>query len=301
MKIGIAGTGAVGSVFGGLLSQAGHDVVFLARGENLEVMKKSGLEIHGEEHSFIINDTFTNDISMFEDVDLVIISVKSNDTESIALQLKDILNKNALLLTMQNGVDNEEVLSNIFGSDRVLSAATYIQAQSVKPGLVNQQGRIKLLFGALTSNTQHECLQIVKAFKEAGVDTKHVPDIMYHKWKKYLWNVTFNPLSAISLTRVGDILEDQYLHSTAEEVCLEAINVARSIGIDVDVDKTKEQIFKNARFAKDHQTSMLQDRLQNKQMEVDSMSGYVVKKGKELGIETPVLKTIHNLLKYVNG
>lgn len=300
MKIGVAGAGAVGSVFGGLLSNAGYEVVFMARGEHLKAMKEFGLILEGRKETYKINKEFIAEPSGFSDVDVILFCFKSNDTRERALELKRVIKPETVIVTLQNGVDNEEVLSEIFGKERVISAASYVQAKVSSPGNVKQEGRIKLEIGELHENSYNSCANIVEMFRESKIDIKHVDNIMEHKWKKLLWNVTFNPLSATMQVRVGEILEDSNLYEIANNVCIESIRVAKKLGIPLDAEKTLTTIFDNATYAREHQTSMLQDRIQNKKMEVESMCGFIVKKGEEQNVSTPTLTTIYNMLTFIN-
>jgi 2-dehydropantoate 2-reductase len=301
MKIGVVGTGAVGGYFGGLLQRVGNEVVFLARGRNFEVMKKDGLLIISEKESFKVHQYFTDQLSYFRDVDLALICLKSNTTKEVAEKLLPILKKDAWLLTLQNGVDNEEVLSDIFGANRVISAAVYIQASVLKEGVVKQIGRPpRLVIGAVDVRNQDVAEEIASLFNKANIQTFVSEHIMEVKWKKLLWNVTFNPLSALLKISVGNILEHPQLYQTAQTICKEAISVAQQVGMKIDDNFTKE-ILERGNFAKDHKTSMLQDRLRGKRMEIESICGHIVKKGKEFQVETPVLETIYRLLKYIDS
>lgn len=300
MRIGIAGAGAVGCLFGGLLQQAGHHVTFLARGNHLEALKTNGLMIAGEGEVLHINRIFTDKISSLSECELILFCVKSNDTKSMAKQLLPFLKKNARILTMQNGVDNEELLCEIFGSHRVLSAATYVQAFLEAPGKVRQQGRVKLVIGELDNLTTKECLAVVQAFQQANIDTGQSHRILERKWKKLLWNITFNPLSAIVNARVGQVLDDEYLRKTAACIAKESIEVATHAGISIDFEETFSQIFKNAEHARTHQTSMLQDRLQGKRMEVEAICGFISRKGQTLSVPTPTINTVYRLLKFLD-
>ena len=192
------------------------------------------------------------------------------------------------------GVDNEEILCDTFGSHRVLSAATYVQAFLEAPG------KVKLLLGELDNITVNACLAVVETFQQVGINTKHVHNILEKKWKKLLWNITFNPLSAIVNAQVGQVLDDVYLNKTAACIAKEAIEVAIQIGIPIDFEQTFSQIFKNAENARTHQTSMLQDRLQGKRMEIETMCGFVAKKGAVLDVPTPTINTVYRLLKFLD-
>lgn len=299
MKIGVAGAGAVGCYFGGKLYEAGHMVTFLARGEHLNAMSQQGLAIQEEGKHFLVDGIFTNDVTALADVDLVLFCVKSNDTKEMAEQLEAVLKEKALVMTMQNGVENEEFLIDAFGADRVLSAVTYIQAAVYEPGKVRQQGRVKLVIGDLDPSTDNKS-GVISLVQEAGVDAVPSGNILAKKWNKLLWNATFNPLSALSGARVGEILDDAQLRKTAETICREVIGVAIHKGVSVDAEATVSQIFSRAELARQHRTSMLQDRLRGKRMEVEAMCGYITKQGALYGLKTPAMQSIYSALNFVN-
>lgn len=299
MKIGVVGSGAVGGYFGSYLSKAGHEVTFLARGENLETMKRNGgISVESIEGDFTATGTFTDRYDSLSDSDLILFCVKATATKEVATQLATILKKDTYILTLQNGVDNEEVLRELFGVERILSAATYIQAYMKEPGVVKQiENPTKLVIGAITSEGDLPIVKEVSTImNSAGIICHVSSNILKVKWKKLLWNVTFNPLSALVEGKVGDILDDDGLRITAERVCREAISVARKMGIPLE-DTLASQLIEKSEPARHHETSMLQDKRNGKPMEIESICGYVVRKGKELGVDTPVIETIYSLLK----
>lgn len=298
MKIGILGTGAVGGYYGGHLARAGHDVIFFARGENLSILKEKGLKIESEVGNFHVHSRFTDDYQTFSSVDLLLFCVKSNATKEVAERLLPILGKESLILTLQNGVDNEEVLANLYGEKRILSAAAYIQATVKEPGVVKQIGvPPRLVIGALDESLAYKVEEIASLFNGANAETLTSSNIVEMKWKKLLWNVTFNPLTALIESKVGAIFDDEGLYITAKSICKEAIAVARKAGFAID-ENYDEVVFKQGQFARHHHTSMLQDRLNGKAIELESICGYIVKKAKQLKVNIPVLETIYLLLKY---
>lgn len=298
MRIGIAGTGAVGGYIGGLLRKAGNEVVFLARGNNLRTLREKGLRIDGEVEKFTISETFTDQYEAFSNVDLLLLCVKSNATNEVAKNLKPILKEECLILTLQNGVDNEEILLAEFGENRILSAATYIQVGVKEPGVVTQIGiSPRLVFGALDNSLKEKVNEISSLFNSAGIITNTSSKILEMKWKKLIWNVTFNPLTALIESPIGAIYDDKGLNQIATHICKEGIAVARKLGFTIE-DNYFEQIMAQGQMARKHQTSMLQDRLAGKRMELESICGYIVKKGKQLKVETPVLETIYHILSY---
>jgi 2-dehydropantoate 2-reductase len=298
MKIGIAGTGAVGGYFGARLKKEGNEVVFLARGKSLERMREKGLTIKSEMENFTVNEFFSDSYESFSDVDLVLFCVKATSTTEVAGNLKPFLKETCMIMTLQNGVDNEEILAAIFGKQRILSAAAYIQANVVEPGVVKQIGvPPKLVIGGFDSSSTEKITEIVALFNAAAIETYPSGNIIRMKWKKLMWNVTFNPLSALIGVKVGAVFDDEGLRLTAIKICQEAIAVAKAAGVDVDEDFYKT-VMAQGQFAREHQTSMLQDKLSGKAIELESICGYIIKKGKELNVGTPVLETIYHLLSY---
>jgi 2-dehydropantoate 2-reductase len=297
VKIGVVGTGAVGGYFGACLSRGGNEVVFHARGANLAKLKSDGLVVESAQGDFTATGVFTDCYDEMADADLVLFCVKATASEAVARQLAPVLKHDALVLTLQNGVDNEEILASFFGKGRILSAASYIQAQLREPGMVKQIGiPPRLVIGALDLERKEEVLKTASLLNTAGVETYSSENIMLVKWKKLLWNVTFNPLSAVIESKVGTILDDAGLRRTAERICQEAIAVARRAGVPLEEDAW-EEIMAQGEIGRNHETSMLQDKRKGKQMEIESICGYIVRKGIELDVETPVLETVYSVLK----
>ena len=161
----------------------------------------------------------------------------------MAKKLSVNLNTEAVIVTMQNGLGNEEILSKVLSPNKILSCASYLQASIVEPGVVKQHGRVRLVMGEYTPSGKIACNKLVKVFQEVGLDAKHAENIIEQKWKKLLWNITFNPLSAITNSSVGEILDDQDLKKTASNICMQSINVALKLGISLDFEKTYSTIF----------------------------------------------------------
>ena len=144
MKIGIAGTGAVGGYIGGMLALAHHEVVFLSRGTNLVRMQERGLEIRSSVDEVIIHKEFTHSLDTFSDVDLIILSVKSNDTIHMARQLRQHVSPRTPILLMQNGVSNEEIAMEYFDHTRLYTAAVYLTSRMSEPGIIKMSGKPRL-------------------------------------------------------------------------------------------------------------------------------------------------------------
>ena len=300
MKVGIMGAGAIGAFIGSVLQQSGHEVTFIARGQHLEAIKKNGLIIEANQEVYKVDGKFSNDPSALSESDLVLFCVKSNDTEETGNRLKNLIKNEANILILQNGVDNEEYLSNIFGTERVFSCATYIQSSILKPGTVKQIGEVNLVIGELMPTAMNTAQKIAVMFNDSGINTRHSTKIMNSKWKKYIWNVTFNPLSAAFGVSVGEILDQKNLLAIAKKINSEVISLAKIQGYHISKSFI-DNMFLNtdSENVRNHKTSMLQDRLNGKQMEIESLCGYPVRKGKELGVLVPTIETIYHMLLYI--
>ncbi|GAE27183.1 2-dehydropantoate 2-reductase [Halalkalibacter wakoensis JCM 9140] len=230
---------------------------------------------------------------------MLIITVKSTETVEVCQQIKRYLTKNTYLLSLQNGVINEEILSEMFGREWILSGVAYVTARVEEPGKVEQSGKHMFIIGNLTSVQKEMTDQVIRLFQEAGIQSKYSSEITKKKWEKSLWNVTFNPLSVVSSASVGEILDDQKLRRTAELVLKEIVEVAKHHKIEI-TKEMESRVFKNAESAKHHTTSMLQDYKNKKPMEIEALCGYFVKSGEKIGLNVPVLKTIYSILLFID-
>ncbi|MCA0990540.1 ketopantoate reductase family protein [Pseudalkalibacillus hwajinpoensis] len=295
MKIGIAGTGAVGGYIGGILALANHEVVFLSRGTNLLRMQERGLKIKSPVDEEIIYKEFTHSLDTFSDVDLIILSVKSNDTLFMTKQLSHNISSSTPVLLMQNGVSNEEITMKYFDPARLFTAAVYLTSRMTEPGIIEMSGKPRLTIGSLNSGNIEEAKSLTHLFNEAGIQSKTSSNIMRDKWKKLLWNVTFNPLSAYAGVTVGQIINQPELREIAERALVEGMQIASHKGFYFQ-DELINQIFVGARKADNHYTSMLQDRLNGKQLEIESICGYFLKEATKRGISIPVIQSLYNHL-----
>jgi 2-dehydropantoate 2-reductase len=299
MIIGVVGAGAIGGFFGGKLKNAGQEVIFLARGTHLETMKAEGLRIQSENSSVKVKGTFTNDIKDLSECDLLLFTVKAIETKATAEKLLPILKENAYVLTLQNGVDNEEILAEVLGKERVLSGASYISAAIQSPGVITHSDKHLLVLGALDEANHTVVEEIVPLFKKAGVHCEISERIIARKWGKLLWNVTFNPLSAVTGATVGEILDDHKLREISEKLLQEAIKVSQALGVHIE-QKVIDQVLPSAELVPHHKTSMLQDREKGRAMEVESLCGYIVQQAQRRQVDVPVLKTIYAALSFID-
>lgn len=300
MKIAVLGTGAIGGYYGGKLAKAGNDVSFVARGINAEALKRQGLRVESYEGDFHLPSVRVVDqLDKLGSVDLILFTIKSTGTIKVAEQLKQSIDGRYSILCMQNGVDNEEILAEAVGPDRVLSGSAYISASLASPGVVRHDAMGTLSIGEWYGDRTDRVQQINDLFQQAGINCRISPDIRQTKWEKLCWNITFNPITALTFAKVGHVLDNPGLRSVAEAVMNEYVQVAQGKGIEIR-EKVKANTFSNSESIREHDTSMLQDRKSRKPMELESICGSVIRWGEELGVDTPVLKTLYQSLKFID-
>ena len=202
-----------------------------------------------ENEKITIHQTFTENIEALADCELILFCVKSGDTKETAERLKQVIPDSAYVMTLQNGVSNEETLVDIFGKDRVLSAAVYVQAAVESPGVIKQSGRSDLWSGRLAMAVKkQQGVSQLYSMKQKSLRTIS-EQILLRKWKKYLWNLIFNPLSAATDRTIGQLLDDPNLREIAWEIGSETIEIATLSGYPL----TEEDIqvsFQNAEYAR---------------------------------------------------
>lgn len=299
MKIAVIGAGAVGGYVGALLKKDGNDVTFIARGKHLEKMSEKGLTVKHHGGTFTIHEHFTDNFTDIREVDLLIFTVKSSETKEVCERIKPYIKKSAYILTLQNGVINEEILSDNFGSDYILPGSAYISAKVEELGIVTQSGNPTFFIGDLTESQKDIIDGVIDMFQRAGIRTKYSSEIMTKKWEKSLWNVTFNPLSAVTKATVGQILDDSKLRSTSESILREVVKVAKNNNVEITKEAI-EKVFRSAETVRNHKTSMLQDRERGKKMEVEALCGYFVKLGESSSVDVSVLSTIYSILSFID-
>ncbi|MEW6070171.1 MAG: 2-dehydropantoate 2-reductase [Candidatus Thermoplasmatota archaeon] len=292
MKILVFGAGAIGSLFGGLLSKK-YDVTLLGRREHIEAIKKNGLEIHGKTKLHCYPKAL---LTTKESYDLIILTVKSYDTLKACRQLKRNLANASCVLSIQNGL-NEEILVNELGKQNILRGVTSHGAFILKPGKIYHAGKGDTIIGEI-DNATTRVKEIAEIFNSVGIETKITNNIFYELWLKVIINACINPLTAITRLKNGAILSNKALRALAEEICREAVGVANKIGnFKFYYSKVWKKVLEVAKATKNNKSSMLQDIEKGKRTEIDFINGKIVEFGKKLGVETTINSIIVELVK----
>lgn len=300
MKIGILGAGALGCAMGGVLTEAGHEVWLINRNlAQVHAMNSRGLVLRsdGVDRTVAVRACVTADAAGV--VDLVIVLVKSFHTAQAMQGAMTLLGPNTLVLTLQNGLGNEDVLADIVGRERLLAGRTFVGGTQLTPGHVIAGTRHKLtMIGELDGRVCERVQRIADAFNQAGLDTLVSTNIMGAIWDKLLVNVATGALSGITRLPYGLLYQAPEVQACAVAAVQEAMAVAHASGICLSIaDPLDAWRMAGAGLPFEFRPSMLQSLDKGSITEIDVINGAVVRQGLKLGVPTPVNQTLVACIK----
>ena len=307
MHIAIMGAGAVGGYFGGLLSLAGHDVTFIARGEHVRAMQQSGLTLETPKGTLrVTNARFVTDpaeaaLSGFCDV--VLFAVKAYDIEAAAASLQPLVDAGSTVISVLNGVDHQDRIGAVLGAANVIGGLALVSGVISAPGVIRYTSPMSALrFGEADGSMSTRAIAFRDACVAAGFGAEVVSDIRAAQWTKFIGLATNAALTSLFRLPAGYIYHDPDIIPLALRGFEEAAAVARAAGISLPADAGERALAIHQSFPKTMYASMYHDVAKGKPMELDSLSGYVVRKGRELGVPTPVHEMAYLALKpYKDG
>lgn len=299
MNIVIYGTGGVGGYFGGQLAKSGKHVTFIARGEHLKAIQKNGLQIKSTLGNFNVKVKATGSIDeVSENIDLVILGVKSWQVEEVAKNMIPIVGENTVVLPLQNGVDNSEKLMKYLPEKMIIGGLCKIVSKVEAPGIINHFAyEPEIIFGELNNIKSTRIQKIKKVFDDASIKNQIPDSIQVAVWKKFLFITTYSGIGALARSVVGEIRKDVFLKSIMTKTAQEIVHIAQQKGIGLtktDVEKTMALI---EALAYETTASMQRDIMEKKPSELYNFNGYIEQEGIKLGIATPMNSFIfHTLL-----
>ena len=292
MKIAVMGAGAVGCYYGGMLARAGHAVTLIGRPQHVEAVRRDGLLLDTQSFRTHVPMQASTDASAVAGAGLVLFCVKSTDTESAAMEIRPHLMPEALVITLQNGVDNAERLQALVPQE-VAAAVVYVATEMAGPGHVKHHGRGELVIAPSKSSEQVAALLV-----EAGVPTQISDNVVGSLWAKLILNCAYNALSAISQLPYGRVVQGVGVDAVMRDVVQECLAVARASGVTVPGD-TWQAVERIAQTMPSQFSSTAQDLARGKRSEIDHLNGYVMRKGDALGVPAPVNRTLYTLVKLI--
>jgi 2-dehydropantoate 2-reductase len=303
MKIVVMGTGGVGGYFGAKLARAGETVTFVARGDHLRAIKASGLRVeNAAEGEFVVRSPATDDPSQLGSADLVLFCVKSYDTEAAARAVKPIVGPETAVLSLQNGIDNEEKIESVVGQGRVLGGAAYVFAIIDSPGVVRHASGGKIIFGEMDGRESDRARTILATLQGAGIDAVLSTSIQRTLWEKYLLIIALSGMTALTRCPVGIIRSLSQTRMMYRTLLEEAETLAKASGIQIAPDAVERSLRLLDRLPPGEHSSLHYDLTHGKRLELEALHGHAVRLADRLGVPVPTISAVYAALApYVDG
>lgn len=273
MKIAVVGAGAVGLYYGSLLQRAGHEVRFLLR-RDYDAITRSGLTVTSPRGDFHLEGVqgFRNSCDMGT-VDLVLIALKAFANQHLVEMVRPLLGSATALLTVQNGLGNEELLADAFGGDRVLGGVAMIGVTRGEPGVVNHMALGSIRLGEFSGGRSVRSEQVAAMFGAAGVTCEAVADLRKIRWEKLVWNIPFNGLCALTNQTPGTLLANPATRCLVAEIMDEVIAGGNAQGLSEPISREyrEEMLTSTVQHTSDYRPSMMVDRLEGRPLELEAI------------------------------
>ena len=303
MKIVVVGAGGVGGYFGARLALSGEDVTFVQRGPHFKAMQKNGLRVEST-HGDVVLDTVkvTDNPTDIGPVDIVLIAVKSGETEEAAELCRPLLSQKTGVITLQNGVENETRLTDKLGHAHVLGGVVYILSLIVSPGVIRHSGdAARLVFGELDGSRSDRAQVFLESCRNASIDAHLSEEIGLELWKKFIFLCPHNGMTALTRCSIGLVREDLNCRKLLQGAAEEVIAVATAHNIPISTDEIGSLMNRFDGLPPEMTSSMHYDVINGKPLELDWLSGAVVRLGNERSVATPINEFIYAALKLLRG
>ena len=296
--IAVVGTGAVGAYYGGRLAQHGHDVHFLLRGD-YSAVKRNGWVVRSCHGDFSLPASAVrayDDPAKMPKADLVIVTLKTTANDEFERLIRPLVKDQTIILTLQNGLGNEERLAELFGGERIVGGMAFVCINRVEPGVVHHIAEGLITLGEFEGRAGERVGRIAQMMQSSGIAVRILDDLRYGRWEKLVWNIPFNGLSAV-LDQTTDLLTgspagEALVRSLMEEV------IAGAAGVGVELPRSLiEAKIEQTRGMGPYKTSMHLDMLAGRAMEVEAIFGCPVRTAQGAGVSVPRLEMLYRLLK----
>lgn len=298
MRIVVVGSGGVGGYFGAKFARAGEDVTFVARGAHLQAMREQGLLIRsGIEGEWRVAAHAVETLEGEAPADIVLFCVKSYDTEAAAALLRPVVGPHTGILSLQNGVDNEDKLGRAFHPEQVMGGVSYVFSNIAAPGVIAHHQLGRVVFGEMNGRVLERTRALADACARAAIPAELSTNIRRTLWEKYVFLVSMAGTTALTrlpthftqqVPEIGQLWRRQL-----DELL--SLSVAADAGLDEGVAGRCEALL--ASLAPGNYSSLYHDLLQGKRMELDALHGHAVRLGERYGIATPTLFTVYAALR----
>jgi 2-dehydropantoate 2-reductase len=303
MKYAIVGTGGVGGYFGAMLAKSGLEVCFVARGEHFEKMSTTGLTLRSVSGDFHLTNVNVVDCpSKLPPVDVVLLCTKTYDLISVSRKLVNTLGSDTIVVTTQNGIDNDSVVRQELPEAKVIPGLSYIISAKVGPGMIAQTaGPCTIIFGEPAKPANEKLKRIESDMKRAGIRATASDDIVKELWTKLLWISVFAGMTSVCRCSIGEIANDEDSYQILTELLDEGIAVAKLQGFELE-DKRREKILEKVRdyrhTGSSAKSSMLIDLEQGRATEVEAICGAIIRAADGHDISIPLSRLVYSAVKH---
>ncbi|MCC6422204.1 MAG: putative 2-dehydropantoate 2-reductase [Phycisphaerales bacterium] len=300
--IAIIGSGAVGGYYGSRLAQAGHDLHFLLRSD-YDAVRTNGWTIHSCDGDFSLTpDQFHayNDPTLMPKADLVLVTLKATANAQLGSLIRPLLKDDTLILTLQNGLGNEEQLADLYGQDRIIGGLAFVCINRGQPGHIHHTDHGLIAIGEYQGPPTDRVRRLAGMFNSSRIRCRILDNLRHGRWEKLLWNIPFNGLGAAMDTTTDRLLASPAGIELVRDIMKEVLAVAHADGVDLD-PKLIEQKIDHTRTMQAYRTSMQIDRQTGRPMELDAILGQPLRVASAHHVPMPLVQMIARQLQALDN
>ena len=298
LRVAVFGTGGVGGYFGGLLARSEHDVTFIARGNHLNAIKENGLRVESQlDGPFVVPGNATDNTADVGEQDLVLFTVKMYHNIEALDSLKPLIGTNTVVLTLQNGIDNGDLLAEVVGEEHVMIGSAYMEGRVSKPGVVTQGGPGIAAFGEMKVGISRRGENLLQRFQESGWRVNLHENMPGMLWKKFAYIAGSAAVCAAANCVYEEMRTKPETRSLIQNAIEEVLAVGRAKGAPIMPDSLAWAMDSLDGFPGQGRASMAKDFTDQRPVELEGLTGTVVRMGKELDVATPVNDFLYAILK----
>lgn len=306
MKIAVMGAGGMGGWLGARLAANGENVSFIARGEHLQAMRKNGLKVSGADCIHLEEVVATDNPKEIGPVDVVLFCVKLYDTQVAASALAPLFGDETFVVTIQNGVESAQRISSVIGESRILSGCAYFPSNIIAPGEIDyvglSEGNPHIAFGETDGGSSKRAIGFAQICQQAGIDAEVFENTRTMIWEKFCLVAATSATTALTRQNFGVVCRDTHMRWLLSQAIVEAAAVGRKLGVALDDQLETHMLDFICHLPSHGKASQLIDLERGRQLELEWLSGAVVRLGRQAGVPTPVHATVYAALKpFIDG